>query len=76
MRAADGVQLRQHLDRAKPLAVERDRLALFKTDDDVFGFGARRFGRFGHLKNIFGRLSPRVFEDAAFVGDVHQIAVG
>ncbi len=57
-------------------AVDRDRLAFVERDLDVLRFGARVFRRPRELKNILRRLGPRVFENAAFVRDVHQVRVG
>ena len=75
MLAAQIVQLRQQLDRTEILAIDRDGLAFFKPDLDVISFGFCALRGTRHLKNIFRRLSPRVFQDSAFVRDVHEIAI-
>ena len=73
---ADVVQRCQELSRREPLAVHRDRIAASVIDLDVLRPVRRLFHRPAPDEHIRRRLLPRIFEDAAFVADVKQIAIG
>ena len=76
MLAAEIVELCEQIDRADScIAVDRDGLAFFEADRDLLGLSGAFSGDLVQQKDILRRRGPRVFENAALVGDVHQVAV-
>ena len=75
MLAAQLIQLEQQIGRRQTLAIDRHRVALLIADDDLFGLIRRIFRRHAPAPHVFFRAPPRVFQTAAFVGDVQQVGV-
>ena len=75
VRAGHPVQRLDHLDRAEPPSVERDRDTPFEGEGDLLGLvrGVERID--GQLEHALLGAVPDVLEVAAFVGEVPQVAV-
>jgi hypothetical protein len=73
---AHPVEAREQGHRAQALAVDRHRIAPLKVDEDLDGHVGRGLRRVREQKHLIGRGHPRVFQDAALVRDVEEVAVG
>ncbi len=73
--AAERVQLGEEPDTRDPLAVQADGVALLEFDLDVLRRVRRLFRADRELVHLLLGLVPGVFEDAALVGEVKDIAV-
>ena len=69
------VQLFEQLERRHALAVHRNRHALFESDGHLAGLVGRLRGALGQHPDFVRRGVGRVFERAAFVRDVPDVAV-
>src|SRR5262249_15216240 len=73
--AGDLVEPGQHLDRAEPLAVDRDRVAALELDLEDARLGRRVLGIARALEHLRIGLAPRILEHAALVAGVQQVAI-
>ena len=73
--AADFIQLCEQHHRTHLLAVNRDWFAMREPDRDVLSFVSGVLRRTRQLKNILGRFSPGVFQNSAFVRNMHQVPI-
>ena len=76
MLAAKFIQRSKQGRRRHRFAVQRDAVALFKIDGDIFGRVWRIFGIDGARIDIIGRFIPRVLKHFAFGRGVQQVGVG
>ena len=75
VRAADFVQGFEQRRRRQALAVERDRIALFEFDVEHRRPVGRRLRRHAPAPHGVFRRRPRIFEHAAFIGNMQQVRV-
>ena len=75
MFAAEHVQFLHQGGRGQRFAVHLDRNALVEFDDHVFGIVRGLGKRGGQHGNFFRAGVPGIFQDAAFEGDMEQVAV-
>src|SRR5258708_20726714 len=73
--AADGVQLFKQFDRLHFFAIDGNGASRDETNGDVFGLARRGFRAPREHPDLFGRGIFRVFERAAFVRDVPDVAI-
>ena len=73
--AAEAIKFGERLRRRHLFTVDRDDVALLVFEFDVFRFRRRFFRRHGDAPHRIFRLEIRVFEHAAFVGNVQQVRI-
>jgi hypothetical protein len=75
VRAGDLVQAVEQARGRQPLAVDRHRAPVLEADPDLARRVRRLLGRAREDEHALVGRAPRVLEDPALVGDVHEVAV-